>query len=128
VAQPVEQWFSKIERDVTARGIFNSVTDRRRKLMRYIQALQQDRDTHSLVLSGPVAENRMIAVQLVSTVDIRLAVGGNRAIAGSGVDGVMLAPAGSDPNGPVGTVEGLVERRVRDRVLMANLTGQIGRD
>ena len=33
----VELWFSKIERDVIARGIFTSVTDLRRKLMRYIQ-------------------------------------------------------------------------------------------
>ena len=33
----VELWFSKIERDVTARGIFTSVTDLRRKLMRYIR-------------------------------------------------------------------------------------------
>ncbi len=32
----VELWFSKIERDVTARGIFTSVTDLRRKLMRDI--------------------------------------------------------------------------------------------
>src|SRR5437899_4049653 len=33
----VELWFSKIERDVIARGIFTSVTDLRRKLMRYIK-------------------------------------------------------------------------------------------
>ena len=33
----VELWFSKIERDVTARGIFTSVTDLRRKLMCYIK-------------------------------------------------------------------------------------------
>jgi transposase len=33
----VELWFSKIERDVTARGIFTSVSDLRRKLMRYIK-------------------------------------------------------------------------------------------
>ncbi len=33
----VELWFSKIERDVTARGIFTSVTGLRRKLMRYIK-------------------------------------------------------------------------------------------
>jgi transposase len=33
----VELWFSKIERDVTARGIFSSVADLRRKLMRYIK-------------------------------------------------------------------------------------------
>jgi hypothetical protein len=33
----VERWFSKIERDVIARGVFTSVTDLRRKLMRYIK-------------------------------------------------------------------------------------------
>ena len=33
----VELWFSKIERDVIARGIFESVTDLRRKIMRYIR-------------------------------------------------------------------------------------------
>jgi transposase len=33
----IELWFAKIERDVTARGIFTSVMDLRRKLMRYIR-------------------------------------------------------------------------------------------
>jgi transposase len=33
----IELWFSKIERDVIARGIFTSVADLRRKLMRYIR-------------------------------------------------------------------------------------------
>jgi transposase len=33
----VELWFSKIERDVIARGIFTSVSDLRRKLMQYIK-------------------------------------------------------------------------------------------
>ena len=33
----IELWFSKIQRDVIARGVFTSVTDLRRKLMRYIQ-------------------------------------------------------------------------------------------
>jgi transposase len=33
----VEIWFSKIERDVIARGIFTSVTDLKRKIMRYIR-------------------------------------------------------------------------------------------
>ncbi|HEX9084025.1 MAG TPA: IS630 family transposase [Gemmatimonadaceae bacterium] len=33
----VELWFSKIERDVIARGIFTSVPDLRRKLLRYIK-------------------------------------------------------------------------------------------
>ncbi len=33
----VELWFAKIERDVIARGVFTSVTDLKRKLMRYIR-------------------------------------------------------------------------------------------
>jgi len=32
----VELWFAKIERDVIARGVFTSVSDLKRKLMRYI--------------------------------------------------------------------------------------------
>jgi transposase len=34
----VELWFAKIEREVIARGVFTSVSDLRRKLMRYIRA------------------------------------------------------------------------------------------
>jgi transposase len=37
----VEIWFAKIERDVIARGVFTSVADLRRKLMRYIRAYAQ---------------------------------------------------------------------------------------
>ena len=33
----VELWFAKVERDVIARGVFTSVPDLRRKLMRYIR-------------------------------------------------------------------------------------------
>jgi transposase len=33
----VEIWFSKLERDVITRGIFTSVSDLRRKIMRYIR-------------------------------------------------------------------------------------------
>ena len=33
----VELWFGKIERDVIARGVFTSVADLKRKLMRYIR-------------------------------------------------------------------------------------------
>ena len=33
----VELWFGKIERDIIARGVFTSVTDLRRKLMKYIR-------------------------------------------------------------------------------------------
>ena len=34
----VELWFAKIQRDVIARGVFTSVTDLSRKLMKYIRA------------------------------------------------------------------------------------------
>src|SRR5580698_8271579 len=34
----VELWFAKIQRDVISRGVFTSVADLRRKLMRYIRA------------------------------------------------------------------------------------------
>jgi transposase len=37
----VELWFAKIERDVIARGIFTSVSDLKRKLMRYIRQYHQ---------------------------------------------------------------------------------------
>jgi transposase len=37
----VENWFSKIQRDVIARGIFTSVKDLARKLMRYIKHYNQ---------------------------------------------------------------------------------------
>lgn len=46
----VEIWFAKIERDVIARGVFTSVSDLRRKLMRYIRALCQTRSPHPLDL------------------------------------------------------------------------------
>ena len=38
----VELWFAKIERNVIARGIFTSVKDLARKLMRYIRTYNQD--------------------------------------------------------------------------------------
>jgi hypothetical protein len=34
----VEIWFSKIQRDVIARGVFTSVADLKKKLMRYIKS------------------------------------------------------------------------------------------
>lgn len=34
----VELWFAKIQRDVIARGVFTSVSDLSRKLMKYIRA------------------------------------------------------------------------------------------
>ena len=38
----VEIWFARIERDVIARGVFTSVKDLARKLMRYIKAYSKD--------------------------------------------------------------------------------------
>jgi transposase len=38
----IELWFSKIERDVIARGVFTSVADLKRKLMRYIRRYNRD--------------------------------------------------------------------------------------
>jgi len=38
----VEIWFARIEREVIARGIFTSVKDLARKLMRYIRACSKD--------------------------------------------------------------------------------------
>jgi len=41
----VEIWFARIERDVIARGVFTSVQDLARKLMRYIRAYSQSART-----------------------------------------------------------------------------------
>ena len=41
----VELWFSKIERDVIARGVFTSVPDLKRKLMRYIDQYNKEPKT-----------------------------------------------------------------------------------
>ena len=38
----VELWFSKIERDLIARGVFTSVPDLERKLMRYIRQYKEE--------------------------------------------------------------------------------------
>jgi hypothetical protein len=38
LAQQVEIWFARIEREVIARGVFSSVVDLARKLQRYIHA------------------------------------------------------------------------------------------
>lgn len=44
----VELWFSKIERDVIARGVFTSVHDLKRKLMKYISPVQQRGQTREV--------------------------------------------------------------------------------
>ncbi len=53
----VELWFSKIERDVIARGIFTSVKDLAQKLMRYIRHYNKDPKRVKWAYSDP--RNRM---------------------------------------------------------------------
>jgi transposase len=54
----VELWFSKIERDVIARGVFTSVADLARKLMKYIRHYNKHTKPVKWAYSDP---NRRIA-------------------------------------------------------------------
>lgn len=49
----VENWFSKIQRQVIARGIFSSLTDLRRKLLRYIRHYNRTATPIRWVYSNP---------------------------------------------------------------------------
>ena len=49
----VELWFARIERDVIARGVFTSVADLKRKLMRYIRQYNQAPRTVKWKYSDP---------------------------------------------------------------------------
>jgi transposase len=55
----VENWFSKVQRHVIVRGIFESVTDLRRKLMRYIKAYNKTATPLRWTYSNPT--NRIAA-------------------------------------------------------------------
>ena len=59
----VEIWFSKVERDVIARGIFTSVKDLARKLRRYINAYSANAKPIQWKYSDPT---RRIRSNLVS--------------------------------------------------------------
>jgi transposase len=61
----VELWFSKIERDVIARGVFTSVPDLKRKLMRYIREYNKEPKTVKWKYFDPT---RRITPQLTVTV------------------------------------------------------------
>lgn len=61
----VELWFAKIERDVIARGIFKSVADLKRKLMRYIRRYNETPKTVKWKYGDPT---RRIGSQSVGTV------------------------------------------------------------
>jgi transposase len=49
----VELWFAKIQRDVIARGVFTSVTDLSRKLMKYIRAYAKSARPFRWTFSDP---------------------------------------------------------------------------
>ena len=61
----VELWFAKIERDVIARGVFTSVPDLRRKLMRYIRQYNKAAKTIKWRYRDPT---RRITIDSVVTV------------------------------------------------------------
>ena len=60
----VELWFGKIERDVIARGVFSSVSDLKRKLMRYIRHYNKAPRTVKWKYADP---SRHISTQSVGT-------------------------------------------------------------
>ena len=60
----VELWFSKIERDVIARGVFTSVSDLKRKLLRYIRQYNESPRTVKWKYADP---SRHISTQSVGT-------------------------------------------------------------
>src|SRR5580658_4443716 len=60
----VELWFGKIERDVIARGVFTSVSDLKRKLMRYIRHYNKAPRTVKWKYANP---SRHISTQSVGT-------------------------------------------------------------
>jgi transposase len=60
----VELWFGKIERDVIARGVFTSVSDLKRKLMRYIRLYNKAPRTVKWKYSDP---SRRISTQSAVT-------------------------------------------------------------
>src|ERR1022692_2053195 len=60
----VELWFGKIERDVIARGVFTSVSDLKKKLMRYIRHYNKSPRTVKWKYADP---SRHISTQSVGT-------------------------------------------------------------
>lgn len=60
----VELWLGKIERDVIARGVFTSVSDLKRKLMRYIRQYNKSPRTVKWKYADP---SRHISTQSVGT-------------------------------------------------------------
>src|ERR1700722_13736319 len=60
----IELWFSKIDRDIIARGVFTSVSDLRRKLLRYIRHYNKSPRTVKWKYADP---SRHLSTQSVGT-------------------------------------------------------------
>src|SRR6202051_2959495 len=60
----IELWFSKIDRDVIARGVFTSVSDLKRKLLRYIRLYNKSPRTVKWKYADP---SRHLSTQSVGT-------------------------------------------------------------
>lgn len=54
----IEIWFSKIQRDFIARGVFNSKTNPARRIMRYILQQTSSIDSNGPTAIPPIASNR----------------------------------------------------------------------
>jgi hypothetical protein len=63
-ASQVELWFGKIERDVIARGVFTSVSDLKKKLLRYIRQYNKSPRTVKWKYTDP---SRHLSSQSVGT-------------------------------------------------------------
>jgi len=61
----VEIWFAKIERDVIARGVFTSVTDPSRKLLRYVRAYAKSARSIRWTYTNP--KRRIVATEITGT-------------------------------------------------------------
>jgi transposase len=58
----VELWFAKIERDVIARGVFTSVTDLKKKIMRYIRQYNKNPRTVKWKYFDPIKRESSVTV------------------------------------------------------------------
>ena len=66
----VELWLAKIERDVIARGVFTSVPDLKRKLMRYIRQYNKDAKlVRRLFYPGALKDSRYANRYVALTID-----------------------------------------------------------
>jgi transposase len=68
----VELWFAKIERDLIARGIFTSVRDLARKLMRYIRHHNKPRNPLNGCIEMSQTESKPVPIYLLQSTRLPL--------------------------------------------------------